>query len=237
MNFIQTNIPEQRFNTNASSTNNTSYSVGGVSTNLGYLELVEQSTNLLKDGIILKPTLDGGTFGKVTGDNAIYLLHTTAGLNNEGWIFQSDNSTDNTTKNIASLDGTGYLSIKGLNISNGNQSVNLIVDSNGNLSIDQTTYSSGDIIAFSDGSGTDSGGNGGGLIAQVYNYANLQNATDTTYSDSDLTTTFNANSVYQLKKRIVSLEGGTATSINTTGSGNAITSLSKSGNVITGKFR
>ena len=232
MNFIKYDIP---ITTNNSTINSSSFSVGGgVSTNLGYLELVQQSTNPVDNGVVLQPTLNGGTFGTVTGDTATYLLHTTTGNTNSGWIFGTVNSTSGTTKNIASLDDSGYLFIQGLNISNGNKSVNLIVDVNGNLSIDSTMYSAGDVIAFSDGTGGGSGGSG--LISQVYNYANLQNATDTTYLDSDLTNTFNSNAVYQLKKRIVSLEAGTATSINTTGSGNAITSISKSGNVITGNL-
>lgn len=85
----------------------------------------------------------------------------------------------------------------------------------------------GDIIAFSDDGTPGSGG--GGLIETVYGYGNLGGS----FSDSTLTDTFNAYTINQINSRLISVENGSATSISTTGSGNAITSVSKSGNIIT----
>jgi len=209
MNFSQRDIPLQR-NTSTSTTSEISSFGGGsgVSTNLGYLELIEQASDLIDDGVILLPTAIGGTFNTVTGENAVYLLHTTTGNTNEGWIFQSGNSTSNTITNVAGLDGAGFLTIQGLNISNGNKSVNLTVDEFGNLAIDKTMYSEGDVIAFGsngiDDNVTGSTGSGGGLIEQVYSYFNLLN--DSTFSDSNLTSTFNAYTGYMLFKSIENLE-------------------------------
>ena len=208
MNFIQKDITAQRNNINTS-TSNSFYSGGGsgVMTNLGYLELVKATANI-DNGIILKDTVDN-VFGAVTGAKATYLLHTAIDTN-EGWIFETKDSTSGTVANVASLNGAGLLTIKGLNITNGNQSVNLKVDSAGNLYIDKTVYSAGDVIAFSE-DGDGGSNSGGGLIQQVFSYYNLQNANDSTFSDSDLTSTFNAYAGYQLKKRIDSIEN-----INTT---------------------
>ena len=85
----------------------------------------------------------------------------------------------------------------------------------------------GDIIAFSDDGTPGSGG--GGLIETVYGYDNLGGS----FSNSTLTDTFNAYTINQINSRLISVENGSATSISTAGSGNAITSVSKSGNTIT----
>lgn len=232
MNFIQKDITPQRNSITSNSTSNSYYSGGesGVMTNLGYLELVKTSTNIA-NGIILKDTVDN-TFGGVTGEKATYLLHTTTGETNEGWIFGTKESTTGLTTNVASLNGAGFLTIKGLNITNGNQSVNLMVDSAGELYIDKSVYSAGDIIAFSndgDGGGSDTGG----LIQQVFSYSNLLNANENLFSDDVLTDSFNAYTGYKLFERIKDLESGSTTSIVNNGSGNAITSLNKVGNIIT----
>ena len=200
-------------------------------TNLGYLELIEQSTDLIDDGVILLPTVTGGTFGTVTGDNAVYLLHTTTGVTNEGWIFGNKESTTGITTNVASLNGAGYLTIQGLNISNGNQSVNISVDINGKLYIDQTVYSAGDVIAFNSDPIENGSGGTGGLIQQVFSYYNLLNATDSTFSDSDLTNTFNAYSGYQFRKRLDSIE-----SINTTQQSNIVDIQTQLSNIIPDKY-
>lgn len=76
-------------------------------------------------------------------------------------------------------------------------------------------------------------GGGSGLIQAVYGSASLGG----TFSDSSLDDTFNAYTINKinsdLSSRISSLEGGSALSVNTTGSGNAITAISKSGTTIT----
>lgn len=85
-----------------------------------------------------------------------------------------------------------------------------------------------------------SGSTGGGLIQQVYGSSSLGGA----FSDTTLTDTFNAYTINKihtdlmsadsaLSGRITSLEGGAAVNVTTTGSGNAITAISKSGTTIT----
>lgn len=85
-----------------------------------------------------------------------------------------------------------------------------------------------------------SGSSGGGLIQQVYGSSSLGGA----FSDTTLTDTFNAYTINKIRTdlinadsalsgRITSLEGGAAVSVTTTGSGNAITAISKSGTTIT----
>ena len=85
-----------------------------------------------------------------------------------------------------------------------------------------------------------SGSAGGSLIQQVYGSSSLGGA----FSDTTLTDTFNAYTINKIRTdlinadsalsgRITSLEGGAAVSVTTTGSGNAITAISKSGTTIT----
>lgn len=85
-----------------------------------------------------------------------------------------------------------------------------------------------------------SGSTGGGLIQQVYGSSSLGGA----FSDTTLTDTFNAYTINKIRTdlinadsalsgRITSLEGGAAVNVTTTGSGNAITAISKSGTTIT----
>ncbi len=103
---------------------------------------------------------------------------------------------------------TGNLTTKGLSITNGTQTVNLIVDANGYLSVDNDLYSSGDISAF--GAGTGSTGGGSGLIQTVYSYSNLGD----TFNNTTLTDTFNAYTINQMNNRLVSVENGSLTSIS-----------------------
>ena len=135
-------------------------------------------------------------------------------------------SSSSISGNIAIPD---YLTLKGLSLVNGSKTVNLLVDLNGCLSVDNTLYSTGEIMAFSSG-GTSSGGtSSGGLISQVFNYSNLGNS----FNNNDFTNTFNAYTINQLNNRLVSVEGGSATTINTNGTGNGVGSITKSGNTIT----
>lgn len=90
------------------------------------------------------------------------------------------------------------------------------------------------------GANTSGGGStGGGLIQQVYGSSSLGGA----FSDTTLTDTFNAYTINKIRTdlinadsalsgRITSLEGGAAVNVATTGSGNAITAISKSGTTI-----
>lgn len=87
-------------------------------------------------------------------------------------------------------------------------------------------YATGEVSAGGAGSG---GSGGGGLIENVYGYSKLNGE----YKDTDLNNTFNAYTIAQINKRVVSLEGGSALTVTTTGSGNAVTSVAKSGTAIT----
>jgi len=120
---------------------------------------------------------------------------------------------------------SGNLTTKGLTITNGTKSVNLVVDANGFLSVDNGIYSNSEIAAY----GIGSGGSGGGLIQTVYGLSGLGGS----FNNSNLTDTFNAYAINQINSRLVNVENGSATSLSITGSGNAITSISKTGNLLT----
>ena len=72
-------------------------------------------------------------------------------------------------------------------------------------------------------------GGGGGLIQNVYGYTDLGK----TYSNADLDNTFNAYTINQLATRITSLEGGSAMTFNTTGTGEFFSAVSKNGTTVT----
>lgn len=88
-------------------------------------------------------------------------------------------------------------------------------------------------------SNTGGGGAGGGVVESIYRWADLGG----TFSDS-ANDTFNAYTINKIRadlmsvdsslsSRVTSLEGGAAVTVTTTGSGNAITAISKSGTAIT----
>lgn len=89
-------------------------------------------------------------------------------------------------------------------------------------------YATGGLSAkgYAPGSG---GGGGGGLIQNVYGYTDLGK----TYSNADLDNTFNAYTINQLATRITSLEGGSAMTFNTTGTGEFFSAVSKNGTTVT----
>lgn len=74
-----------------------------------------------------------------------------------------------------------------------------------------------------------SGGSGGGLIQNVYGYDDLGKS----YSSTDYTNTFNADTTNRLAARIASLEGGSALNFVTAGTGEFLKSVSKSGTTVT----
>ena len=86
-------------------------------------------------------------------------------------------------------------------------------------------YTSGGVSAYGVGTSSSSGG---GLNASVKSYSNALKLTSESLSEIA-----SAYSIKALDSRISSLEDGSATSIETTGSGNAVTSVSKSGTKIT----
>jgi hypothetical protein len=99
-----------------------------------------------------------------------------------------------------------------------------IVD--GNIKVDTTLWATGGISALGLGSG---GGSGGGGVDMLDSWANYTTAKANYYVPASLLVPFRNDTL----SRLTSLESGSATSIVNTGSGNAITSLTKSGSVIT----
>ena len=87
-------------------------------------------------------------------------------------------------------------------------------------------YTSGGVSAYGVGTSSSSGG---GLIASVISYARILEGS---YTDADLTSIPNAYAIKALDSRISSLEGGSATAISVSGSGNAVTSITKNGTTI-----
>ena len=99
----------------------------------------------------------------------------------------------------------------------------------GMLKFDKGIYSTGAVSS----KGASSTSTGGGIIQKVYGSGSLGG----TFSDTVLTDTFNAYTIDKIRKdllgRITTLEGGSALSVVTSGSGNAVTSVTKSGTVVT----
>jgi hypothetical protein len=85
-------------------------------------------------------------------------------------------------------------------------------------------YASGGITAYGVGTSSSSGG---GLNGSVKSYSDALKLTSESLSEIA-----SAYSIKQLSTRITSLEGGSATSISVSGSGNAVTSVTKNGTTI-----
>lgn len=92
------------------------------------------------------------------------------------------------------------------------------------IKVDGNIYATGGITAYGEGSGSSSGG---GLNGNVKSYSDALKLTSESLSDIA-----SAYSIKQLSTRITSLEGGSATSISVSGSGNAVTSVTKNGTTI-----
>lgn len=92
------------------------------------------------------------------------------------------------------------------------------------IKIDGNLYATGGITAYGAGSSTTGGG---GLIASVISYADALKLTSESLSEIA-----SAYSIKALDSRISSLEGGSATAISVSGSGNAVTSVTKNGTTI-----
>ena len=110
-------------------------------------------------------------------------------------------------------------------------SVDIKVDDSGNLYIinkDGKTaanfYTTGGISAYGANDGTSSGG---GLNGSVKSYADALKL-----ASESLSEIASAYSIKALDSRISSLEGGSATTISVSGSGNAVTSITKNGTTI-----
>lgn len=238
MEFQSKNIALQRGSTTTAINNYSSGGSGLVSAPLNYLQLTQQTSNLITNGIIQLPTSIGGLLGSVTGETANYFI------NSNGWIFS------NGTKNIASIsndgeltvktasitNGTtradlsinsnaelligganvlvdGYIDVTELKLNNGTQKIDLSVSNDGALLLNCDLYVLGNIYSDKEvsafGLGTGSGGSGG-LINIVNSYANLGGV----FSDTDLTNTFNSYTINQINNRLINVENGALTQIS-----------------------
>lgn len=106
-------------------------------------------------------------------------------------------------------------------------------DSDGNLKVTGNLYATGGISAY----GTSSAGSGGGLSGSVLAWDSAIKMPNATNGSSDTTKTessflASAWSIKQLYNKVTSLEGGSAMNVSVSGSGNAVTSISKSGTTI-----
>lgn len=94
------------------------------------------------------------------------------------------------------------------------------------IKIDGNLYTTGGITAY--GAGASTTGGGGGLNGSVKSYSNALKLTSESLSEIA-----SAYSIKALDSRISSLEGGSAMDVSVSGSGNAVTAISKSGTTIT----
>lgn len=92
------------------------------------------------------------------------------------------------------------------------------------IKVDGNLYATGGITAYGASDGTSSGG---GLNGSVKSYADALKL-----ASESLSEIASAYSIKALDSRISSLEGGSATAISVSGSGNAVTSITKNGTTI-----
>lgn len=93
------------------------------------------------------------------------------------------------------------------------------------IKIDGNLYATGGITAY--GAGASTTGGDGGLNGSVKSYSNALKLTSESLSEIA-----SAYSIKALDSRISSLEGGSAMNVSVSGSGNAVTAISKSGTTI-----
>lgn len=93
------------------------------------------------------------------------------------------------------------------------------------IKIDGNLYATGGITAY--GAGASTTGGGGGLNGSVKSYSNALKLTSESLSEIA-----SAYSIKALDSRISSLEGGSAMNVSVSGSGNAVTSVTKNGTTI-----
>ena len=175
----------------------------------------------------------GGTFNNDTLTDTfnaytINQLHARLSQVEAGAIGNGDvSSTERTNWNIAYTNSHTHANKSLLDAfsQSDNDVLNHLSIVGGKLKVDIDLYSLGEVSAFGAGSGS----SGSGLIQTVYGLSGLGG----NYSDATLTDTFNAYTINSLHDRINSLEAGSALNFSTTGSGNVVTSIAKSGNIVT----
>ena len=103
---------------------------------------------------------------------------------------------------------------------------NAIAISHTDANTNANLYATGGIAAYGEGTST----SGGGLNGSVLSYASAIKLTSA--GENELSQIASAWSIAQLNSRIVSLEGGSALDVVTSGTGNAVTAISKNGTTI-----
>ena len=103
---------------------------------------------------------------------------------------------------------------------------NAIAISHTDANTNANLYATGGIAAYGEGTSTP----GGGLNGSVLSYASAIKLTSA--GDNEISQIASAWSIAQLNSRIVSLEGGSALDVVTSGTGNAVTAISKNGTTI-----
>lgn len=103
---------------------------------------------------------------------------------------------------------------------------NAIAISHTDANTNANLYATGGITAYGEGIST----SGGGLNGSVLSYASAIKLTSA--GENELSQIASAWSIAQLNSRIVSLEGGSALDVVTSGTGNAVTAISKNGTTI-----
>ena len=103
---------------------------------------------------------------------------------------------------------------------------NAIAISHTDANTNANLYATGGIAAYGEGTST----SGGGLNGSVLSYTSAIKLTSA--GENELSQIASAWSIAQLNSRIVSLEGGSALSVTTSGTGNAVTAISKNGTTI-----
>lgn len=141
-------------------------------------------------------------------------------------VFLSNKLSVNGNVGIGTTDPSHKLHVSGEIYTTTKVNINGIIlekDSNGDLKVNGNLYATGGISAY----GTSSAGSGGGLNGSVKSYSDALKLTSESLSEIA-----SAYSIKALASRISSLEGGSATSISVSGSGNAVTSVTKNGTTI-----
>lgn len=136
MEFITSNISKTT-GIIISSSSTSSSSGGGSYSAPTFLSLSTTSTKI-NDGVAMMNTSDGGVYGGVTGTSANYLISSSTGSTDNGWIFKQINTVSGTSENVAAIDATGAMSLNSsltLNNLNNNKQVTMSVDDNGYLTV------------------------------------------------------------------------------------------------------
>lgn len=151
-------------------------------------------------------------------------------------VYLSNKLSVNGNVGIGTADPSHKLHVLGEIYTTTKVNINGIVlekDSDGNLKVNGNLYATGGISAY----GTSSAGSGGGLSGSVLAWDSAIKMPNATNGSSDTTKTessflASAWSIKQLYNKVTSLEGGSAMNVSVSGSGNAVTSISKSGTTI-----